>query len=39
MDVARQREAPYAILAIRALSIVVLAVGALLLLAALVQRG
>jgi PAS domain S-box-containing protein len=39
LDVARHREDPYAILAVRALSILLLSVGALLLLLALVQRS
>ena len=39
LDVARQREDPYAILAVRALSILVLSVGALLLFLSLVQRS
>ena len=39
LDVARQREDPYAVLAVRALSVLVLVVGALLLLLALIQRG
>ena len=39
LDVARQREDPYAVLAVRALSILILFVGALLLLLALVQRS
>ena len=39
LDVARQREDPYAVLAVRALSILVSFVGALLLLVALVQRS
>jgi PAS domain S-box-containing protein len=39
LDVARQREDPYATLAVRALSFLVLSVGALLLLLALVQRS
>ena len=39
LDVARQREDPYAVLAVRALSILVLSVGALLLFLALVQRS
>jgi PAS domain S-box-containing protein len=39
LDVARQREDPYAVLAVRALGVLVLSVGALLLLLALVQRS
>ena len=39
LDVARQREDPYAVLAVRALSLLVLSVGGLLLLLALVQRS
>ncbi|MEP6504315.1 MAG: PAS domain S-box protein [Betaproteobacteria bacterium] len=39
LDVARQREDPYAVLAVRALSVLVLVVGTLLLLLALVQRS
>jgi PAS domain S-box-containing protein len=39
LDVTRPREDAYAVLAVRALSVLVLSVGALLLLVALVQRG
>ena len=38
-DVARHREDPYAVLAVRALSILIFSVGVLLLVATLVQRG